>query len=186
MSEFSQPAGSSFPNQNVLFDPLMAGRQQAQTEPTADAGPADRSDCGGPRAGRASCGWAAERAGPGEARGRCMRAGWGCCSRRAWPSTRRRRCRTRARCGRWSARPSRPQTQAEWLQNLTANKAYTSAGNTASYGSAWEHHRGRSAILRAHPCPRHWWAWSGRLGADRSGCRISRRRRRRPASRWTC
>ena len=43
------------------------------------------------------------------------------------------------------------QTQAEWLQNLKANKAYTNAGNTASTGSAWDHHRGRSASMPSLP-----------------------------------
>ena len=67
---FSANVTSPFPDPERAIRCRQSGERGAgvSEQPTAHAGPTARSDRSGPRAGRASCGWAAEHQRPGGAR----------------------------------------------------------------------------------------------------------------------
>ena len=112
MSEFfSGNIPSAFPNQNILFNSAsgLTGQELQKNQLAIQGQQMDLTNGGPRRRSGQSCGWAAlELIQTTRRAQRRMRRGSGCSSRRAWPSTPLRRCRTSSRCACWSARLTRP------------------------------------------------------------------------------
>jgi len=131
MAEFTSSPQVS-PTPNVLFDPLMAGKQQAQTNQLQmqqiDLTAADHEQVGRLAAGllaEPDLGKRAELYSRGVGMLQAQNLA------KYAPPTLPDESTLRSLVN--QTIPA--QTQAEWLQNLTANKAYTNAGNTASTGA---------------------------------------------------
>jgi hypothetical protein len=128
MAEFTSSPQVS-PTPNVLFDPLMAGKQQAQTNQLQmqqlDLTAADHEQVGRLAAGLLNIKDPAARA-------QAYAQGVGVLQSQGLAKYAPPTLPDEQSLQMLVSQTIPAQTQAEWLQNLTANKAYTNAGNTAS------------------------------------------------------
>ena len=117
------------PTPNVLFDPLMAGKQQAQTNQLQmqqlDLTAADHEQVGRLAAGLLNIK-------DPTARAQAYAQGVGVLQSQGLAKYAPPTLPDEGSLRMLVSQTIPAQTQAEWLQNLTANKAYTNAGNTAS------------------------------------------------------